>query len=200
MTTAKLITIQFDCGLESQEETENFFWSIVQSGVLNADRGYQAVRWPRAQEGPIRLKRADPFLERVIVPDTKTTTGDHMSKNPVASFLEAYIKNAGAKEGSWSADDFGVQIKEGMHLSGVVVSPCDAKASKTAIITSDGVEFIDAVCIRRGVRVAIAFTSEHGDSFIREFHFHKGDTYSKDVPAVNGLPLSADAPLDIWRD
>jgi hypothetical protein len=66
VTTAKLITIQFDCGLESQEETENFFWSIIQSGVLNADRGYQAVRWPRAQEGPIKLIRADPNLVRTI--------------------------------------------------------------------------------------------------------------------------------------
>ena len=71
MTTAKRITIQFDCGLESQEETENFFWSIVQSGVLNADRDYQTRRWPQAQSGPIKLIRADPNLVRTITPEDK---------------------------------------------------------------------------------------------------------------------------------
>jgi hypothetical protein len=68
MATKKTITIEFDCGLDSQEETENFFWSIVQSGVLNADRDYQMRRWPRATEGPIRLVRADPNLVRTIEP------------------------------------------------------------------------------------------------------------------------------------
>ena len=68
MSTKKTITIEFDCGLESQEETDNFFWSIVQSGALNADRDYQLNRWPGATEGPIRLIRADPNLIRTITP------------------------------------------------------------------------------------------------------------------------------------
>jgi hypothetical protein len=68
MATKKTITIELDCGLESQEETENFFWSIVQSGVLNADRDYQLKRWPGATAGPIRLIRADPNLIRTTTP------------------------------------------------------------------------------------------------------------------------------------
>jgi hypothetical protein len=68
MSTKKTITIECDCGLESQEETENFFWHIVQSGVLNADRDYQRKRWPAAQGGPIRLIRSDPNLIRTITP------------------------------------------------------------------------------------------------------------------------------------
>jgi len=68
MSTVKTITIEFDAGLDSQEETENFFWYIVQSGVLNADRGYQTARWPGARGGPIRLLRNDPQLVRTIQP------------------------------------------------------------------------------------------------------------------------------------
>jgi hypothetical protein len=68
MSTKKSIIIEFDAGMESQEETENFFWSIVQSGVLNADREYQKNRWPGAQEGPIRLIRDDSNLIRTIKP------------------------------------------------------------------------------------------------------------------------------------
>jgi len=68
MDTKKTITVECDCGLWSQEETENFFWHIVQAGVLNADRDYQRKRWPSAQDGPLRLIRADPNLIRTITP------------------------------------------------------------------------------------------------------------------------------------
>ena len=66
MSTTKTITLEFDCNLESQEETENFVWSILQSGVLNADRDYQRKRWPGAQSGLLRLIRTDPNLIRTI--------------------------------------------------------------------------------------------------------------------------------------
>lgn len=56
----KQITIEIDVGLDSQEDAENFFWHIVQAGMLNADRAYTKLWWPAAVAGDISLIRATP--------------------------------------------------------------------------------------------------------------------------------------------
>lgn len=118
--------------------------------------------------------------------------------NNIASFLEAYIQTRDKRP-----YEFGEPVSEGLHLAGIVVSPCDSDAKKTAIITADGVKTIDGVVVGRGVHVALAFVSEHGESFLREYHFHKGDVFTKDIPAKKDLNLQAlhldGQDFDIYR-
>jgi hypothetical protein len=123
-----------------------------------------------------------------------------MTDKTAASILEDHMRLAQEQEGRKSAGQFGAQVFEGLHIAGVVVNPSDSSGKSMVIVTSDGVKTVPSAPIRRGVRVGILFISEHGDDFIREFHFHKGETFTKDVEVRPPNYFGGAASVDIWRD